>query len=1035
MITDNTQPWEETTPKSPGFGELVEAIIETSQQGDDQKTSDATTIADASTKLDARLDEMSTTLTANTTAHTSLTGITHQETQATIGLAGKENITRASLTEVSAGTYKHQYATPKLLNIALTKRLAVSFSDYLSNGLFPICSGRKLGRVVCDALFRTHQLSDTTRMIGTWPAGQVSYLFSAEEDFVMFAEFGTGRRNSVHKDNRTPNGVTRINLDNNLFVLQKGESAATTHLTFTPTEDSTTDNIQEVEASLFNPSIAYTPNRSLTARNLNTNKHVFHVMKLSSLNGLPTTALSFLSRETLMVWTANGRLEKTNNVWCIVFDMVCGDIGTPDWYSDEPVKVLSKRSQFVPGKTSSGGMTGYPNASVVQKAAGSAQYLTVSIPLNAIISNFNSLSSDAQTKAVARVNRSLLAQITLAWTGTDTQSQAALRIPFYYTSDTQGYRYYVDVGFVVNRPATDQYTVTLSAANYTTETLPTLNGSTFDMSVPEESRCKTFSLDIDNNPLHPLVFKGCFSETGGHIAAYNAGHRQYLCHYKHNCGNVSSWISQDIEPVIDETLSQITSVGMMSGNHFYSDNLRLLPILQEDDRITYLTRARHPQGAYHYGTFTVNPATWSFEAAARKSDSSEITWIDTNKRYLTDIPVLVENLNLRTGTITSNGLVFSEANGFTGYERHGFNGVNFVPDGVCVIDPILNAAILRYCDIKDPYPIFFWTGEMLFWSVISRTGQQNASGYDACVGSVRVDKQYDESTSQSTIRILPGESMKGMWSTVYEEMVDKRQMIGLDNPSFDDVYHINRDGGKTSLMLVNIPDLPGRYIRFATTQDSRGYRYPSTFNPDKINLKKECAFNTGCPHLLFGSNFAPVLTDKALYAQTADIFEYRRYDTAGNGTVVREYWNTEAEKIPIYGPGEILTINGISHRLNAPISLPINNTDYYGKIYIGYTGGQLSLYTKKHNPLGLTTEPDNTAMLAGYLSKRNGIDVFTYHPIKETPGFSTQPYTNGLLPTIDGRQMSYKASGTTFPFILGLTDGDPKQGYFTKASN
>lgn len=1028
MITDNTQPWEETTPKAPGTGELLKAIIETSQQSDDQETSDTTTIADASTQLDARLDKMSDTLTTNTTAHTGLTGITHQETQATIGLEGKENITRASLSDVRANTYRHQYATPKLLNIALTKRLAVSFKDYLAGGLFPICCGRKLGRVVCDTLFRTHRLSETTRMIGEWPAGQVSYLFSAEEDFVMFAEFGTGRRNSVHKDNRTPNGVTRINLDNNLFVVQKGESAATTHLTYTPTESSTSDTIQEVEASLFNPSIVYTPNGSLTARNLNTNKHVFHVMKIDKLDYLPTTNMSFLSREALMVWTAKCRLEKNNDIWGVVFDMVCGDIGTPDWYSDDPVKVLSKRSSFVAADLTGVSIDGYPGAT----ANNAPPSITVTVPLNAIITNFDSLSSDEQTQVVGRVNTDLLAQITLAWVGTNTQHQAALRIPFYYTSDTQGYRYYIDLGFTVAGVSSGRISVAFSAANYHTDTLPTLDNGTFELSVPEGSRWKIFPLEVDNNPLHPLVFKGCFSETGGHITAYNAGHRQYLCHYKHDCTGVASWIGQDMEPVIDESLSQITSVGMMSSTFFYSDNLRLIPVLQEDDRITYLTRARHPQGAYHYGTFTINPATWSFEASQRQSESSEITWIDTNKRYLTDIPILVENPNMKVGKITSNGLVFSEANGFTGYERHGFNGINFVPDGVCTIDTVLKAAILLYCNIKNPYPIFFWSEEMLFWSVISRTGERNADGYDACVGSVRVDKQYDDSTKQSTIRILPGESMKGMWNTVYEETVDMRQMIGLDNPSFDDVYHVNRFGGETSLVLVNLPDLPGRYIRFGTTQDSRGYRYPTTFNPDKINLKKECAFGTGCPHLLFGSNFTPILTDKALYAQTSDIFGHKRYNIDNNGGIIREYWNTEADKIPIYTPGEILTINGISHRLNAPISLPIDDSSYYGKVYISYSNDQLNLYTKNHNPLGLTTEPDNTTMLAGYLSKTGDTVVFSYHPTKDTPGVSSQPYTNGLLPTIDGRQMSYKASGTTFPFILGLTDGDPKQGYFTK---
>lgn len=1033
MKTDNTQPWEESTPKTPRLGEVIISIIEINQKNDDQQDSDTTVVTGAETDLDARLDEMSVTLAGTIADHTRLPRPVHQETKATIGLADKENIDRANLEEVRNKTYAHQYATPKLLNVVLTQRLTPSFTDYLAGGLFPISYGRKMGRIVTDTLFNLHAPATRRQMVGTWPTGPVSYMFSAEEDFVMFAEFGTGRQNSTHRTTMTPYGTTRINVDNDVFVIQKGEPATTTSLTFSPAESSTSDATQTVEAALFNASVCYTPNGSLTARNLNTNKHNFHQLTLSNLNGLPTQSASFLSRESTLLWFANARLVRSDSVWCVFFDVVCGDVGIADWYSNDPVKVLSKRSTFTPGTLSSDGVRGYVDSSGEASVVNNGQSLTVRLPLRFAIGNFDTLSAETQEAVVRRLDTGLLSRISLAWTGTDTQTVGIARLPLYYISDTQGYRYWFDMGFTVANRGNNQYDIYFTSAHYSQEYLASVDNS-FAMTVPSTSRWRTYPLDMtQSTPLHPRVFNGCFSETGGHITAYNAGHRQYLCFCKHNCGSVQDWIKQDIEPVLNTSLNQITSVGMMSSSHFYSDNLRLVPVLHSENSITYLTRARHPQGAYHYGTFTVNTTTWDFLAATRTSDASEIRWVDTGKTYLTDIPILVEHDNLSGGNISSNGLVFSEANGFTGYEKHGFSGVNFVPSGVCVIDPILQKAILRYAGIKNPYPIFFWSGEMLFWSIISRTGEKNAEGYDACVGSVRVDKQYAQSSDISTLRILPGESMKGLWATVFEETVDMRQMIGLDNPSFDDVYHVNRDGGNTSIVLVNLPDLPGRYISFTTEKDSRGYRYPATFSPDKINLKKECGYGDTCPYLFFASNFCPVLTHNTLYVQTDNIFAYKQYNSQNNGTVVNDYWCSEQPtKQPIYGPGEILTVNGVSHRLNAPVSLPMNDTGYLGKVFFSYAGGNLTVYTANHNPLGLTTEPDNSTMFAGYWSDKNNTRVFSYHALDTTPTFSSQPYTNGLLPTIDGKQMSWKAQGTTFPFILGTTDGSPNQGYFTK---
>lgn len=1076
MNVDNTKPWVESETKLPKLGEVIAAILKIRNENLIEHAELLEELNQIEIDVTERLEASRAKIDAVIEAHIKKKGPAHGETKSSIGLSNKENLPAAKVQDIINKVYRHEWVTPQILSLLIEQALSVDTSVYMRSGLLPLSAGRLLGRVLTNQMYYNANagLPDKT------PSGQVSYLLSTEEDYVTFAEFGQGRVTDFSEGgSKTPIGVTRVNVREGNIVSNKGQPISLNNITtsgefvqtvtglewgfgedrgnfydsnFYPTFVNTANDdigttTQEVEAALFDPTVIYKPDGTVYLRNLNTTKHNFNELYVNQTGIYPFNDASFLSSNNVIVHTANTQIIQQNNIWGIIFDFLSGDVGISDWLpegitrSDD--KVLSRQAYYHIKETIGTTVTGFENGQYFIRLStdlpwgyekrdnfdnsnfvNGSRYSSVFLPINDIIDGFNKLSADDQKKVVEGIDKELLTRVCLCWDNEFTLA-GVMRIPFYYTVPGKDYSWhrYVDIKFTlsIGELITN---VAFSAYNFDASKRPSFSG--LDLINTEGSGFTRFDNDLSENPLHPKVFKGCFLETGGHLTAYTIGHRQYICYYKHAITSVRNWIIQNLTPTIDEKSTRIVDIGMMPGNRFYNDNTRILPLLTSEGVTTYLTRLRNKKGKYDYGTFTT--INESFDVlSTRATQSSEITWLDrkTNKNF----PVLVDNSNLRVDGINTTGLVFSEVNGFIGYQQHGFDGTKFSPVGATEIENVLKEAILVQSLIKNPYAIFFYYEEMLHFAIASRDGTKSITGFDVCVGAVRVDTLYNG--TNYTIRQLTGFKPNFVWGNLFEDYpVDL--IRGRESESFDDVFITNKTGiDATSTVYINYPELDGRYYSYEIVADSAGYKYPAVLTPQVLNIKEECGYGKTSPHVFFGSFFAPFMLQKSLYVPDKDIFKFTVMTSEGTKTV-RDYYMGWKGEIPIYTIGEHITVNGVSLLLDEGINLPITAHNHKGKVFISYFNETFSVYTTTENEQSYPTEPDNSILFAGYFEKINDQYVFSFHAPRGFSEISSQDFINSLLPVIDGKQMAVGSQGSTFPAVLGRLSSAPRQYYFKK---
>lgn len=1076
MNVDMTQPWVESQEKKPKIGEVIAEIINLQNDKTAEDEELVIRLEQVNADVTERLKVFKNNVDGEIDAHTSKDGPAHNETADTIGLGLKENLPVADIKDLKNDVYKREWCTPQLLAYILANNLKANTDDYMTSGRLPLSSGRLLGKTYTNQIFHTE---DTT--ISDSPSiGQVSYLLSTEESYVMFAEYGQGRiTNFSEGGERAPIGVTNIDIRNGFIYPAKGQPVSLNNLTtsgkfakkvtglawglgqyngnfydsnFHPTvevvdEEDDGSAIQEVEASLFDPTMVYKPNGDFYARNVDTTKHNFNELFLNKDGNYPFNNSIFLSSDDFMSHIANTQLIKQSNRWGIQFDFLTGNVGISDWLPESLTKatdkILSRQATYTIKNTLTTGITGFNSASSLNTLGSNlpwgyenrgnfdnsnfvsgATYSTIFLPINDLINGFDSLSAANQQKFIDAVNTDLLVRISRAWDNEYTKT-GVLRIPFYYDvpNTEKAWCAYIDMSYTI-AIGENSNTVTFKALNWDNSKKPTINAQ-LDLTNPTGSRYVQWGQTVEDTPLHPKVFKGCFVETGGHITAYVVGHRQYICYYQHAITSVRQWIMSDITPVITED-EKISDVCMFPGNRFYSDNTRMLPLSFTDTAITYLSRMRDKYGKYRYGTFTTDLTTFDL-LSTRESEASEVNWL--NKKTNRNIPILIDNSNLRSEGINTTALVFSETNGFIGYRDHGFNGDGFTPDGVTEIENALKTRITLGSEIVNPYAIFFYFNEMLYWAIVSRDGTKNDNGYDGCVGGIRVDMLYDGSSY--TIRSLPDLNPKYAWGKVFEDY-PSGLIRGRESESFDDVYIVNKTGvDKTTYVFVNYPDLDGRYYSFEITADENGYYYPSAFTPRVINLKEESGYGVSSPHAFYGSYFAPFMLIDKFYLPQSDIYTLTKY-TIDSVETVRDYYMGWSNEQPLYAMGEHITVNGKSLLLNRNLTIPIKNHTHSGRVFISYYNETFDIYSTGENPLGSPTEPDNAVIFAGYWEKIGDDYILNFHAPRGIANNVSMDFINSLLPIIDGKQMAIDSMGSTFPAVLGKLTGVPRQYYFKK---
>lgn len=1091
MEIDDSKPWVESTEKNPKLGGVLEAIIELKNNQVNKDNDVQSQLDEIEINVNKEIASFKSNVSTALEKHTSKTGPVHGETKATIGLDKKENLAAKTPSKLQSEitaikndkegtkTISKEWLTPETLNILLEESLGVDNSEYMRSGTIPISAGRILGKNLTNQIIKNNDSALPTKI----PTGQVSYLFSTEVDYLMFAELGEGRVTDFSEGgNKAPIGTTRIDIKNGNILASRGQALSLNNVTtsdkfaqkvtglgwgfgeangnfydsnFSKTIDTSvaasTNTTQEVEACLFDPTLVCKPDKVAYLRNFNLTKHNFNELFLNRNGNYPFNDATFLSNDNFICHIANVQLNKQNNIWGIVFDFVTGDVGIPDWLPDSVTKttdkILSKIATYnVTKTTAAGSLTGYSGAKYFSRSSKDLpwghtesndfanassvgpNYLSVWIPFNDFITGFNNLSSAVQTSFTDNVDIDLLKRACLAWNNSYVKS-GFIRIPFYYEvpNTTKAWSTYLDFNFSIAVTNTGN-NVTFSAFNFDSSQKPTIN-SNLDLTLAKATDANngftSWSKDVKENPIHPKVFKGCFLETGGHITAYVLGHRQYICHYKHDITSVRAWIVNNLKPTIKDEDIRILDVGMLPPNRFYSDNTRITPLVFNDSRITYLTRARDRLNKYNYGTFNLNSENFDL-LSSRNSESSDITWLDRKSNK--DIPILIDNSNLSSPGINTTALVFSEINGFVGYQDHGFTGTGFVPSGPTEIDSTLKKRIILESKIVNPYPIFFYFEQMLYWAIASRDGQKNSDGYDVCVGGLRVDLLAENGTY--TIRSLPTVGTKAVWGKMYNDY-PKGLIRGRESESFDDVFIVNKNGyDQTSKIFVNYPDLDGRYYSFDIVADDSGYKYPASLTLPILDLKKECGYGETSPYVFYGSYFSPFMLVDKFYLPSQDMFKLLKYDKNGESTV-SDYYMGWKNEIPLYTVGENITINGQSLILKEGVNLPTDGS-YDGKLFISYYNSVFALHTNKYNPLGYPTEPSNEILFAGFVKTIDNVTVLSYHAPRGFNDIAAQDFINSLFPVVDGKQMSLDSMGTTFPVFLGKLNSSPRQYFFKK---
>lgn len=1079
MEVDNTKPWVESTEKKPKLGEVLKTIIELKNESENNTDEVQSHLEEVEVNVTDRINKFKDNVTKELQEHTSKTGPVHGETKSTIGLSKKENLPAATIEQIKGNKNEKAWLTPETLSLLLEKNLAVDKTAYMESGSLPLSSGRTLGKNLSNQIFK----SDETVLPNKLPVGQVSYLFSTEVDYVMFAELGEGRVTDFSEGGlKAPVGTTRIDILNNNILAYRGEALSINNLTtsdkfaqkvtglawgfgeyngnfydsnFSETvkaasvSDST---IQEVESSLFDPTLVCKPDKVAYLRNFNLTKHNFNELYINRNGNYPFNDANFLSSDNFICHIANVQVVSQNNIYGLTFDFVTGDISVPDWLPNTITKttdkILSKVATYTFRATVSTGTMGYYTGSkytarssknlplghtgtndFANATSVGPNYLSVWIPFNDIINGFNSLSAANQKLFIDNLDKDLLKRTCLVWNNEYIKT-GFIRIPLYYEvpNTTKAWSTYIDLSFTITSSGTTN-SVSFSGFNFDSTQKPTIAPS-LDLTLAKAGSANngftSWAQDTKENPLHPKVFKGCLLETGGHITAYVLGHRQYICHYKHNITSIRSWIINNLTPVLETKHTKILDVGMLPANRFYYDNTRTIPLsIDENNRMTYLTRARNKNNKYAYGVFTVNAETFDL-LNTRKSEASEITWVE--KRSNKNLPILIDNSNLSALGINTTGLVFSEINGFIGYQDHGFNGIGFKPTGPTEIDPTLKQRILLEAKIINPYPIFFYFEQVLYWAIASRDGQKNAQGYDVCVGGIRVDML--KNNDNYTIRSLPEIETKTVWGKLYNDY-PKGLIRGRESESFDDVFVINKNGyDTTTQVFVNYPDLDGRYYNFTITADDSGYKYPTSLNPPILDLKKECDYGGSLPYVFYGSYFNPFMMVDKFYLPDQDLFKLVKYDKSGSSTI-RNYYMGWKNEIPLYTVGENITVDGQSLNLTKGIYLPDDGT-YEGKLFLSYYNETFALHTSNYNPLSYPTEPSNSILFVGFIKKIGDLTVLSYHAPRGFDDIAKQDFINSLLPVVDGKQMSVDSMGSTFPVLLGKLNSSPRQ-YFFKA--
>lgn len=1072
MNIDNTQPWEESKEKLPKLGKVLSAMIEIEKRKTTDKDSVLVYLTDTQKNVNDQLAEFNTTITALISAHTAKKGLVHGEDKNTIGLDKKENLGVATVADVTAKIYKHAFLTPETLNVMADSELNVDDSLYVRSGVFPLSYGVTLGR----ALFNQRYTGQQTTLSDVSPAGPCQSLLMTEEGYLLFADHATGYDSEFSEGGtKAPIGTTMISVINNNLSMVKGIPASLNDVTasdlfvanatglefgfgadrgnyydsnFHPTVTAVPTNIstsikQSIESTLFNPTLIYKPEGTYTFRNYDLTKHNFTEMTPYMDGIYPFNDVSVLSSDNFCMHTANCRVVQESNIWGIEFDILSGDIGIPDWYLDNlrrnSNKIMSKRAEYKIAQTTISSLTGFEGAlSFIRSSNGQLpvgfsvnrgnlqnnnfaagkRYASVFIPIEALIKGFNGKTAAIQKAFTDRIDRDLLKRITLAWDN-KLALKGVMRIPFYVKNvgdTTKASHMWVDLSYAFTL-GDEGNKIAFSALNFVSANRPSLDANN---DVVVGGKFKQWSTDITETPLHPKVMGGAFVETGGHVKAYTVGHRQYLCFYVHQVTSTLNWIKSDLTPVITD--SKIKDINMFPGNGFYGDALRVVPTGVTTAGVNYLSYMRNKKGKYDYATFTL-PFNFDLYATGVNAPIS-FKWIGREGEK--ELPALVENVDLTTNSLNITGCVFSEGNEFVGSLQLPFNGTVQVPNSKVVIDDLLMKRAIRNSRIVNPYAIFFYYKDMLYWVIADRYGTKNSDGYDLCIGSVRVDI-YTLAANSYELRPLPTMNELYRYGKLFASEVPS-SFYGRNKESFDDVFII--PDGTNKKAFINYPILPGKYFSISLVRDNLGYFYPGAFNETPLDMKTLNGYGVSTPHKFYPNYSPPIMGTKKFYHFKQSLYGLTEYSSTGLKSTA-DYYMGWKNAFPLYVIGSNITVNGRSLLVDKSINLD-NYTVHEGPVFITYDDDGGYVYTPKYNPNGGSTEPTTSAIFAGFWYKSKDVYTFSYHAMRGIASIEYADFLNGLLPTVDGIQMATNSMGSTFPLFLGEIKGDPRQYFFKK---
>ena len=1080
MIIDNSKPYIESTSKLPKLGTVLEAIIEVQKAKEDKNTQLTARLNDISKEVTDLLNDFETSTKNSITAHTTLKGPVHGETKYTIGLGNKENLPAATAAQINAGTYPRAWLTPALLKSMITTGLGIDTSLYVESGSFPLSYGTTLGR----QLFNQRLISTKpVELQSVIPTGVNEFLFSTEESYLLFGDHGQGVVNDfsaggyqapigpiiidIHNDNLSL--IRNVPCSLNDITIADNVASALTGLgfgfgeyngnfydsNFYPTianvsavEDPDTSTKQSSEACLFDKTIVYKPEGNISIRNYDLTKHNFNELVFPETGQYPLDYATFLSADNFLFYTANASIEQQDGIWGLLFDVVSGDVGTPDWLPDQidkqTNKVLSKKGIFNIIQTTVNSITGYTGSKGIIRLSkdvpfgtsdlrknfdysnfiGSERYGSVFIPIESLITGFNSQSAANQQLIVNRIDKELVKRITLSWLNKYTL-EGLIRIPFYLEGAKQtadnpyGFNMYVDLHFKVNQ-LPDYNTIDLSAINYNASTKPTLDAN-LDLT-GNLGKFKRFDT-LEENPLHPKVFGGCFIETGGHIQSYVCGYRQYICHYLHDLGSVKDWIYNDITPTIKET--RVIDYGTYPTNGGYGDNGRFVPLRFNTNSIDYLAYIRNKYGKFQFAnvnmSLTFDPLTDGFDHA------NSVTWLDKTGEH--ELPALVINDDYTKPGVEVHGMVFTEQNGFVGSHDLQWNGITQTPSSVVSIDPVFKSKIMIESKVKDPYCIFFYYNSVLYWVISDRNGEKGINGFDTCIGGIRVDLYLSTS---NTYEIRPLETMVETlrFTNLYPKPLPDGY-YGRNHDSFDDVFITKNSVSANTLdVAVNFPMMMGHYFTFQIVMDGLGYYYPAPYTGITLDPAPLTGFKVNAPHNFFPSIMPPVMCGNSFHLYSSSLYAGDRYDGKGISQF-KDYFMGWKDSLPLYLVGSNLTTNGQSVLVDKTVILE-NMASHSGKLFVTYDEGTGGIaFSKGNNTEGLTTEPTISISFVGYWEKIGDYQILSYHAPRGVTEVQQDDFINGLLPVIDNKQMGGNAMGSVFPFYLGKVRSVPRQWFFT----